>query len=95
VLNIVHEHIEAIGGATRALHGGALLFEGKLELHEQLRDQIAEIHCVTRRSGLDADSCANYEFDEFPLLDDLEGETVSYQGTALETVAACGPSKRG
>jgi hypothetical protein len=39
----------------RALQGSALLLEGKLEILEQLRDQIAEIHCVTRRSGLDAD----------------------------------------
>jgi hypothetical protein len=37
------------------------------------------------------DLCANYECDEFPLSDDLEGETISYQGTAFENVAACCP----
>jgi hypothetical protein len=58
---------------------------------EQLRDQLAEIHCITSRSGLDADSCANYECGESSLSDELEGEMISYNGTALETVAACGP----
>jgi hypothetical protein len=76
VLIIVHEHFKAIGGAIRALKGRALLVEGQLEMLEQLRDQIAEMHCVTRRSVLDADSCANNECDEFPLSDDLEGEKI-------------------
>jgi hypothetical protein len=58
---------------------------------EQLRDQIAEMHCVTRRSGLDADSRANSKCDESSLSDDLEGEAITYQGTVLAMVAACGP----
>jgi hypothetical protein len=63
VLIIVHEHFKAIKGAMRTLHGRALLVEGQLEMLEQLRDQIAEMHCATRISVLDADSCANYECD--------------------------------
>jgi hypothetical protein len=59
VLFIVHEHFKAIGAAMRALQGRALLVEGQLEMLEQLRNEIAEMHCVTRRSGLDVDSCAN------------------------------------
>jgi hypothetical protein len=58
---------------------------------ENLRDQIEDMHCISRRSGLDADSCANYECGESSLSNDLEGETISHQGTALETIAACGP----
>jgi hypothetical protein len=79
VLIIVHEQFFASGGAMRALQLRALLVEGQLEMLEQLRDQIAEMNCVTHRSDLDAYSCANYECDEFPLSDDLEGETLSYQ----------------
>jgi hypothetical protein len=49
------------------------------------------MHCITRRSGLDADPRVNSECDDSSLLDDLEGETIRYQGPALATVAACGP----
>jgi hypothetical protein len=48
------------------------------------------MHCITRRSGLDADSRINSECDESSLSDDLEGETIT-QGFALATVATCGP----
>jgi type IV secretory pathway TrbD component len=91
VLIIVHEHFKAIGGAMRALQGRELLVEGQLEKLEQLRGQLAEMHCITRRSGLDADSHANSECDEASLSDDVEGERITYQGSALTTVAACGP----
>jgi hypothetical protein len=91
VLIIGHEHFKVIGGAMRSLQGRALLVEGKIEKVEQLRGQIAEMHCITRRSGLDADSRVTYECDVSSLSDDLEGETITYQGSALATVTARGP----
>jgi hypothetical protein len=90
VLIIVHEHFKAIGGAMRALQGKALLVEGQLEKLEQLRGQIAEMHCITRRSG-HTDSRASSKCDELPLSDDLNGEKITYQGSGLATVVACGP----
>jgi hypothetical protein len=49
------------------------------------------MHCITRQSGLDADSRVNSECDESSLSDNLEGETIASQESALATVAACGP----
>jgi hypothetical protein len=88
VLIIGHEHFKVIGGAMRSLQGRALLVEGKLEKVEKLRGQIAEMHCITSRSGLDADSRVSSECDESSLSDNMEGETITYQGSALATVAA-------
>jgi hypothetical protein len=64
---IVLEHLKAIGGAMRALQGSALPVEGQLEKLEQQRGQIAKMQCITRRSGLDADSRVNSECDEWLL----------------------------
>jgi hypothetical protein len=91
VLIVVHERFKAIGGALPGLQGRALLVEGQLEKFEQLRGQIGEMHCITRRSGLDTESRVNSECVESSLSDDLEGETTTYQGSALAKVAACGP----
>jgi hypothetical protein len=90
-LIIVHEHFKAIGEAMPALQGRALLVEGQIEKLEQLRDQIAEIHCITHRSAIDGDSRHNTECDEFSLSDDVADETITYRGSALATVAVCGP----
>jgi hypothetical protein len=49
------------------------------------------MHCITRQSGLDADSRVNSECYESSLSVDFEGKTIASQGSALATVAASGP----
>jgi hypothetical protein len=75
----------------RVLQGRAMLVEGQLEKLEKLRDKIAEMHCITHRSGIDNDSRPYTECDEFLLSDDVKDETITYQGSAMKTVAFCGP----
>jgi hypothetical protein len=76
-LIIVHELFKAIGEAMRALQGRALLVEGQLKKLEQLRYQIAEMHCITHRSAIDGDSRHSTECNEFSLSDDVEDETIT------------------
>jgi hypothetical protein len=95
VLIIVLDHFKEIGEAIRVLQGRALMVKGQLEKLEQLRDQIAEMHCIAYRSGIDGYSRPNSKSDEFSLLVDVEDKTTKYQGSALLTVVVAASGTHG